>query len=76
MTRAERNRLVKVSVTAWAKNVWKSQSVVVDVTTLDLDRGGVITINGETEACCKFWLEPFIPKPAPVSALFAVGGAR
>lgn len=74
-SKTERNRVVKASVTAWAKTIWKRQSVEVDVTTLDLDRGGVITINGETEAVCKFWLEAFIPKPTPISALFAAGGA-
>lgn len=75
MTKAERNRLVKVNVAAWAKTVWKSQNVVVDVTTLDFDKGGLITINGESEAVCRFWLEAFIPKPTPISALFAAGGA-
>lgn len=72
-SKTERNRNVKSTVRAWALGRWKNQALEVDVTVLDTPEGGKITINGETEACCRFKIKLF--EMVPVSAL-SVAGAR
>lgn len=72
-TKTERNRNVKSAVRAWALGIWRNQNLDVDVTVLDTKDGGKITVNGETEACCRFILQPYNSDPRPVSALSVVG---
>lgn len=73
-SRADMNSSVKAKVSAWAKNIWKNQQALIDVTTLDTDAGGKILINGETEAVARFRVEvQTVSVPEPVPALFAAG---
>lgn len=77
-SKAELNKTLKAELTKWAKVVWKNQGALVDVTTLDTPRGGSITVNGESEPCCRFGIGDGKREatPQPVDALFAVDGIR
>lgn len=77
-SKTDLNRILKFELTKWAKVVLKNQGASVDVTTLDTERGGSITINGETEPCCRFGVGDGAREatPPPVEALFALDGAK